>query len=195
MGLLTRGRSVRCLAATRRWCLVRRSAVVSTHRRIRLFHVPSGRIILGGASAFWFLANRRGLVLVPIAARQDTQQHQCAESGWNGSLNTHYGISFLVRGAHQRASGHAVCWLVVPPTMGGAPDGLPPGLPGGATILPEVLGCSGGSELGMVLPALPVCCESEFFVSDGCEQAPNKATTVQSAAAAGHAIYRLEFTW
>ena len=94
-GLLTRGRSFRCLAATRRRCLVRRSAVVSTHRRIRLFHVPSGRIILGGALAFWFLANRRGLVLVPIAARQDTQQHQCAESGWNGSLNTHHGISFL----------------------------------------------------------------------------------------------------
>ena len=95
MVLSTRRRSARWLLAATRRRLISRGAVGSTHRRIRLFHVPSGRIILSGALAFWFLANRRGLVLVPIAARQDTQQHQCAESGWNGSLNTHHGISFL----------------------------------------------------------------------------------------------------
>lgn len=106
--------------------------------------------------------------------------------GWFVEKTSCIFLSF--RGAHQRASGQAVCWLVVPPTMGGAPDGLPAGLPGGATMFPDVLGCSGGSDRGMVLPASPVCCESEFFVSNGCEQPLTEATTVQSAAAAGHAI-------
>lgn len=39
-----------------------------------------------------------------------------------------------------RPSGQAVCSVEVPPTIGGAPEAFPPGLPGGATMLPAVLG-------------------------------------------------------
>jgi hypothetical protein len=38
----------------------------------------------------------------------------------------------------------------------------------------------------MVLPASPVCCESEFFGSDRYAQAPTEAAMMQNAAATGN---------
>ena len=72
---------------------------------------------------------------------------------------------------------------MVPPTIGGDPDGLPPGFPGAATMFPDVLGYALGVR--MVLPASPVCCASEFCVSIGGAQA---ASAITAYAAAGHAL-------
>jgi hypothetical protein len=61
-------------------------------------------------------------------------------------------------------------------------------------MFPDVLGYWRDCDLEMVLPASPVCCESEFCVSDRCAQALIEASTIENAAATGHPMGRRHIT-